>query len=448
MLAIAMVLPVTIAFSTPTLALFNRIGAMGRRLCRFRTSGVSCKLEVKESCDKLTEKLRTISHLEGIMGLLGWDEQVMMPAGAETARGKQKAALALTIHEAKIDEEIGKLIRTIESSGAQLDEVMQANLREAKLRFERNRRMPSSLASRAAELETTAYGIWVKAREQSDFAMFAPVLNETIELRKQICRITKPDMDLYDAAIDSFDPRMTAKRITEIFDEVKVHLPPLIRRINERVAERPDLQVFVEHPSFYCCPVVLRSAGVSSIVIFTHPTAPMRPQEIPAALRGGPEWDPERQAAMCREIAAALGFDSERGRMDVSIHPFTGGSHPTDVRITTRYSADNWLEGLAGTIHECGHAMYEQGRPAGPAAGDLPAGEALGMAVHESQSLLWERMVAQGLPFWRWAAPVVHRHFPHTQGCSPEDFYRAVNLVRPSLIRVDADEVRPRPGPG
>jgi carboxypeptidase Taq len=153
----------------------------------------------------------------------------------------------------------------------------------------------------------------------------------------------------------------------------------------------------------------------------TDPTAPMLPQEIPVALRGGPEWDPERQAAMCREIAAALGFDSERGRMDVSIHPFTGGSHPADVRITTRYSADNWLEGLAGTIHDCGHAMYEQGRPASPAAGDLPAGEALGMAVHESQSLLWERMVAQGLPFWRWAASVVHRHFPHTKGCGPED---------------------------
>jgi hypothetical protein len=107
-LAIAMVLPVTIAFSTPTLALFNRIGAMGRRLCRFRTSGVSCKLEVQESCAKLTEKLRTISHLEEIMGLLGWGEQVMMPAGA--ARGKQKVALALKIHDAKIDEEIGTLI--------------------------------------------------------------------------------------------------------------------------------------------------------------------------------------------------------------------------------------------------------------------------------------------------------------------------------------------------
>ena len=125
--------------------------------------------------------------------------------------------------------------------------------------------------------------------------------------------------------------------------------------------------------------------------------------------------------------------------MDVSVHPFTGGSHPSDVRITTRYSADNWIEGIAGTIHECGHAMYEQGRSSTHA--DLPVSEALGMATHESQSLLWERMVGQSRAFWVWATPIVHKYFPHTAECTAEDFYRAVNIVRPSLIRVDADEL-------
>jgi len=142
---------------------------------------------------------------------------------------------------------------------------------------------------------------------------------------------------------------------------------------------------------------------------------------------------------MCKEIAKAIGFDFEKGRMDVSVHPFTGGSHPTDVRITTRYSADNWIEGIAGTIHECGHAMYEQGRSREQQ--DLPASEALGMATHESQSLLWERMVGQSRAFWTWATPVVHKYFPHTRECTAEDFYLAVNVVKPSLIRVDADEV-------
>ena len=142
---------------------------------------------------------------------------------------------------------------------------------------------------------------------------------------------------------------------------------------------------------------------------------------------------------MCKEIAGAIGFDFERGRMDVSVHPFTGGSHPSDVRITTRYSEDNWIEGIAGTIHECGHAMYEQGRSHGQM--DLPASQALGMATHESQSLLWERMVGQSRAFWIWVTPIVHKYFPHTKDCTPEDFYRAVNIVTPSLIRVDADEV-------
>jgi carboxypeptidase Taq len=119
--------------------------------------------------------------------------------------------------------------------------------------------------------------------------------------------------------------------------------------------------------------------------------------------------------------------------------PFAGGSHPSDVRITTRYSRANWIEGMAGTIHECGHAMYEQGRA--PSHVDLPVSEALGMAVHESQSLLWERMVGQSRAFWVWATPIVHRYFPHTKECSVEDFYRTVNVVKPSLIRVDADEV-------
>ena len=247
MLVIGMFLPLTIAFSTQS-AIVRRIGALRQTLSRLGSVRMTSQGSLKDSYEALCEKLRTISHLEGIMGLLGWDEQVMMPPGAEMARGKQKAALALKIHEAKVDKEIGELVRNIESSGAQLDEVMRANIREAKLRFERNRRMPSSLAAREAELATTAYGIWVKAREQSNFAIFAPVLNETIELRKQICRITKPEMQLYDAAIDSFDPRMTADRLAEIFDEVKEQLPPLIRRISDKVSQQPELQASPSPP--------------------------------------------------------------------------------------------------------------------------------------------------------------------------------------------------------
>lgn len=123
----------------------------------------------------------------------------------------------------------------------------------------------------------------------------------------------------------------------------------------------------------------------------------------------------------------------------MSVHPFTGGPHPTDVRITTRYSPKNMLEGVAGTVHEVGHALYEQGR--NPDYDHLPVSRALSMGAHESQSLLWERMVFQSEQFWEFITPTIHKHFPHTENCSPRDFYEYVNRVRPDLIRVEADEV-------
>jgi len=336
------------------------------------------------------------------MGLMGWDEQTMMPIGAEEARANQKAALAGVVHEAKVDPKIGQLIAALE--GAQdLTLVQKANLREAKTSFARNTRLSTELASKMAQLESEGYSAWVRARESGDYGAFQPMLMEILELRKTMLALTKPEMTLYNAAIDDFDPRMEASRLTEIFDSVKHDLTPLIKNIAAKSAAQPDLQ------------------------------------KVKPALRGGAEWDPAKQAEMCKEIAQAIGFDFERGRMDVSVHPFTGGSHPSDVRITTRYSEENWIEGIAGTIHECGHAMYEQGRSKSQL--DLPASEALGMATHESQSLLWERMVGQSRSFWVWATPIVHKYFPHTKDCTPEDFYRAVNIVKPSLIRVDADEV-------
>ena len=250
------------------------------------------------------------------------------------ARANQKAALAGVIHESKVDPKIGEILAALEdTSGLSLEE--KANIREAKKSFERNTRLPTELASKMAQLESEGYGAWVRARESNDYAAFSPMLKEILELRKHMLTLAKPEMQLYNAAIDDFDPRMQASRLTQIFDSVKQELTPLIKNIAAKTAANDDSQ------------------------------------QVPAALRGGPDWDPAKQAEMCKEIAEAIGFDFTRGRMDVSVHPFTGGSHPSDVRITTRYSEDNWIEGIAGTIHECGHAMYEQGRSR--AQLDLPA---------------------------------------------------------------------------
>jgi len=206
-----------------------------------------------------------------------------------------------------------------------------------------------------------------------------------------------PDMEAYDANIDVYERGSTQKDITPIFDKLKAELIPLIKAIQE---------------SDY------------------KPEASFLSGQFPV----------EKQEALGRKISEEMGFLFDQGRMDVSVHPFCGGSHPTDVRITTRYRTDNFVESLYAVIHETGHGLYEQGRMQD--GRDLPVSEALTMAVHESQSLFWERMIAQGKPFCTRYLPLLAETFSHNfKDVTPARFYEAVNVSGPSLIRVEADEV-------
>ena len=220
---------------------------MLRRLLQTGAAAMTCAATAARY-DELCTKLKKISHLEGslskhaacrgeeggvqyqpltgecagpagAMGLMGWDEQTFMPPGAEEARANQKAALAGVIHEAKVDPKIGELVNGL-AVATDLDVAQQANVREAKEKYERNTRISTELASKMAQLESEGYGAWVRARESNDYDAFAPILSEILELRKQMLRLAKPEMPLYDAAVDDFDPRMQADRLTEIFDMV------------------------------------------------------------------------------------------------------------------------------------------------------------------------------------------------------------------------------------
>ncbi|CAN0492957.1 unnamed protein product [Ectocarpus sp. 12 AP-2014] len=229
-----------------------------------------------------------------------------------------------------------------------------------------------------------------------------------VSVKRDVAEATRSELGgAYEGCLDQFERGMSTERLREVFGELKAGLVPLLRAIQEKVAEEDK-------------------SGAAA-------------ERHPAPLHSGEQWGKDEQAALCRDMAEKLGFDMSKGRLDVSVHPFTGGPGPSDVRITTRYS-NNWMEGVAGTVHEVGHALYEQGRPGGDME-DLPVSRALSMGVHESQSLLWERMVFQSRPFWKFAAPLVRARFPHTEGVSDEAFYRGLNRVAPSLIRVDADEV-------
>jgi len=355
----------------------------------------------------LKKLLREVSSLSEVEGILSYDEQVFMPPGAAAARSAQKAALAKIVHEKRTGKEMREAINGVRGCEAEFDDLrMRANVRDAVEAFDKEARKSVELAEREAALESDAFAAWQAARKAKDFSLFSAKLTEMFELKRLVASVTRPELSAepYDGALDAFERGMRAERLDAIFSELRAGLVPLLDAINAKRAAEPS----IDSP---------------------HP-----------ALLNGEQWGVEEQAELSRVVAEAMGYSFDNGRLDVSTHPFTGGAGPQDVRMTTRFSG-NWAEGFGATIHETGHALYEQGRDVGEEGRGLPASQALSMGVHESQSLLWERCVLQSLAFWKFAAPLFHERFPFTEGASPTDFYKTYNRVEPGCIRVEADEV-------
>lgn len=353
-----------------------------------------------ETYSELARLLRDTAALSGISGLLGWDEMVMMPAGAAASRSRQKAALSAVLHAKSTDPQLGALLEKLKQAD-DLSEWESATVRKASKQYKKDTALTEEFVRRESAQETRGYTEWVKARQEDDFKGFAPVLKEWVDLKKERAAMVNPSGNAYDTLADDFSAGLTAARITEIFDAVKGELIPFLAELREK-GTAPDNSWLV--------------AG---------------------------DYDVDKQTALCHEIAKELGFDLDHGLLNVSVHPFTGGCGPEDVRMTTRYKQSDVTEGLTGTIHETGHALYEQGRNMNEYAADLPVNEAAGMAIHESQSLLWERMVALSVPFAEYLLPRLKEKFPDQVGSrTAEDLYRAMNVVKmDNLIRVEADEV-------
>lgn len=347
----------------------------------------------------LVKKLEEIAHLNGVMNTIGWDQEVMLPSGAAEARAKQISALAGVIHERMTDPELGDCLATLKREGIDsYSEFEQCNIREALRSYELETKVPRRLIQELAELSSRGHGIWVMARQENKFSDFAPIIKRFLDLKKEWAQCVSPELNSYDANIDLFERGTTMAMITPIFDRLKEELIPLIHTIQEHHSTQPDTS-------------------------FLHG-----------------QFALDKQAALARKISQDIGFNFEQGRMDVSVHPFCGGSHPTDVRITTRYKDSNFIESLYAVIHETGHALYEQGRP--HALGDLPASESLTMGIHESQSLFWERMIAQSRFFCAHYLETIRATFPdNLRYATVDSFYRAINACKPDFIRVEADEV-------
>ena len=354
--------------------------------------------DIKDIYRQLVRKLEERCRLGGVMGVMHWDQEVIMPHGGAESRAMQMAALAGVLHEKSVDPFLGDLIsKLINLEPDEFTGVEWCNIREAKREFDLETKIPKELVQEIAELGSRGHQVWAKAREENRFEDFAPILERFIILKSKWAEHAFPEIEPYDANLDIYERGMTMDRLSPIFENLKNELIPFIRSI--------------------------KNSG-------------MKPDD--SFLEG--DFPIDKQEALGNSISRDMGFNFDKGRMDVSVHPFCGGGHPTDVRITTRYRTENFIESLFAVIHETGHGLYEQGRMA--ACLDLPVSEPLTMAVHESQSLFWERMIAQGKSFSIRYLDKFKEVFPDfLKGVSADSLFRAINVCRPSFIRVEADEL-------
>lgn len=344
---------------------------------------------------EVNEHLNRIHQLETIGQLLGWDEQVNLPEDSADQRAEQHSVLAETAHIAASSSRLGELLSQLESDLSSLATEQQIVVKEARRNYDRATKLPADFVREKAAQSSVGYHAWAKARAESDFASYVPVLEKNLELAKREAAYLGWGDRAYDYMVDRHDPGMSAAVISELFGELKKELVPLVRQITDsEVKPRTDI------------------------------------------LRGFPV---EAQQKFLREVTEKLGFNYRQGRIDVSLHPFCSGTG-ADIRMTTRFHEDEPLDSLFSSIHETGHGLYEQGLPAEHHANAL--GQAAGMGVHESQSRLWENQVARSREFWQYFEPRFREAFAEqTKTVSSDELYLAINAVKPTLIRVDADEV-------
>ena len=347
---------------------------------------------------ELKLRLLEISDLAGAGALLGWDQSTYMPRGGAPARARQGATLSKLAHEKSIDPALGKLLDELapyaDDLPYQSDEA--SLIRVARRDFEKAIKVPSAHVARASALGSSSYDAWTRARPANDFATMRPFLEQAVDLSREYAGFFAPYQHVADPLIDAAEEGMTTASIRSLFAGLRSELLPIVRAI----AEQPV-------PSDGC-------------------------------LRGS--FPETAQLDYSLLVVKQFGYDLDRGRLDKTHHPFCTKFSTGDVRITTRVDEKLFGDALFSTMHESGHALYEQG--VATALDGTPLGSGTSVGVHESQSRLWENVVGRGRAFWEHFFPILQDRFPDQfRRTSFETFYRAINKVQRSLIRTDADEV-------
>jgi carboxypeptidase Taq len=347
---------------------------------------------------ELKTRCREISDLYSSCSVLHWDQATYMPPEGADARGRQVAMLAQLAHERLVAPAMGRLIEALASYGERLphDSDGAGVIRTARRDYEKAIKVPADYVARSSAHSSASYQAWTQARPANDFRRMVPYLEKTLELSREYSAFFTPYAHIADPHVDNADEGMTTAAIRKLFGELKRGLVPLLDAI--------------------CA----------------------QPEADDSCLRR--DFQQSEQLEFARLAAGRIGYDFKRGRLDLTRHPFCTTLSEGDVRITTRVNENDLGDALFSTLHESGHAMYEQGVDAALAA--TPAGRGASAGVHESQSRLWENIVARSRGFWEYFYPALQRRFPEQLSGVPLDpFHRAINKVARSLIRTDADEV-------
>ena len=349
-----------------------------------------------DAYEELLERLKDIDLVNQIGGLLGWDQEVLMPPKAAKLRAEQLSWVSKTGHEKLTHPRIGELLNILERE-ENLNEIQKGNVRLTRDSYNKATKLPTEFVAEMAKHKSKSQISWTEARAKNDFSLFRDDLVKMVEMSRKKADYLGFQEVRYDALLDLYESGLTVSKVDPLFAELRNNVAPLVKKVIEN-GKMPEMS-------------------------WVH----------------GNNWDQEGQEKLSQSISESIGFDFSAGRRDASTHPFCGGPNPDDVRWTTRYDESDPFGSLYGSMHETGHGLYEQGRPR-----DLdfqPAGSANGLGIHESQSRLWENQVGRSKEFCEWALPLWKKYFPkQMENVSAEDLWRSVNFVEPSLIRVEADE--------
>ncbi|MBX3117540.1 MAG: carboxypeptidase M32 [Fimbriimonadaceae bacterium] len=349
---------------------------------------------MSETITNLKSRLADINALNAATAVLDWDQQTYMPKGGGEARGAHVGLLGRMAHELMTSDEMGKLLEAAASEVTPGSDDA-AMVRISKRDYDLATKIPSKLVEEKMRLSSEAHEHWVQARANNDFASFAPILEKMFDISRQEAEYLGYKDHIYDALLDQYEEGATAAEVRSMFDSLKGPLVDLVKAIKDSPNQIDDSRLYGN-------------------------------------------WDVDKQRQFTEKIVQAVGFSFDRGRQDIAPHPFCTNFSVNDVRLTTRYK-DYIGSAIFGSLHEAGHGMYEQGSPTAWDRTPLAGGVSLG--VHESQSRTWENIVGRSKAFWKRYLPDLQATFSELTAFNIDTWYRTINKVEPSFIRVEADEV-------